>query len=125
MSIIRSRCGRSASTYLALFFLAVAAAPHHHLNDLEDLLLDQRSNSGILVQVAGRVSEAPVFQPIRLVSDVPCPACFTGDFVCAPPAAFLFAADLSLLPPLPSLPEVARPALLLTDAASRAPPRSL
>jgi hypothetical protein len=38
-SIVHLRCGRGASMYLALFFLAVAGTPHRHLNDLQDLLL--------------------------------------------------------------------------------------
>ena len=125
-SIFPGRCRRGAGTYLALFFLAIAAAPHHHLNDLEDLLLDQRSDSGIIVQAIGpaSVSEGKAFQPIRVVPDIPCPACFTRDFTCAPTAPFLFVADLGQLPLLPSLPDVARPALVLADPASRAPPNN-
>lgn len=125
VSLVRGRCGRAASAYLALFFLAVAAAPHRHLNDLEDLFLDQRSDSGFIVQAAGPVGIPGdlSFQSARFVHDVPCPACFTRDFVCAPTSAFLFVADLGLLPLLSSLPEVARPALVPADAASRAPPR--
>jgi len=124
-SIVRRRCERAASMYLAVFFLAVAAAPHRHLNDLQDLLLDQRSDSGILVQAIGptSASEALAFRAIRLVPDAPCLACFTRDFVCAPTAPFFFVADVGPLPLLPSLPDVARPALVLADAASRAPPR--
>ena len=120
-----SRCRRAAGLYFVLFFLAVTAAPHHHLNDLEDLLLDQRSDSGILVQAIGptSASEALAFRAIRLVPDAPCLACFTRDFVCAPTAPFFFVADVGPLPLLPSLPDVARPALVLADAASRAPPR--
>ena len=125
VSLVRGRCGRGASVYLALFFLAVAAAPHRHLNDLDDLFLDQRSDSGNIVQVVGPASIPGdlFFHSARFVQDVPCPACFTGDFVCAPTSAFHFVADLGLLPLLPSLPDVARPALVAADAASRAPPR--
>jgi len=124
-SIVRLRCGRVASMYLALFFLAVAAAPHRHLNDLQDLLLDQRSDSGILVEPIGpaSTSEALAFRAIRLVPDIPCPACFTRDFICAPTAMFLFVGELGPLPLLPSLPDVATPALVLAEAASRAPPQ--
>ena len=124
-SIVRLRCRRYASMYLALFFLAVAAAPHRHLNDLQDLLLDQRSDSGIVVQPIGPAgaSEALTFRAIRFVPDAPCLACFTRDFVCAPTAVFLVVANLGPLPLLPSLPDVATPALVLADAASRAPPR--
>jgi len=124
-SIVRLRCGRGASMYLALFFLAVVAAPHRHLNDLEDLFLDQRSDSGILVQTTApaSASEAPAFRAIRLVPDVPCLACFTRDFVCAPTAPFLFVAELGPLPLFLPSPDVATPALVLADAASRAPRR--
>ena len=96
-----------------------------HLNDLEDLFLDQRSDSGILVQTTApaSASEAPAFRAIRLVPDVPCLACFTRDFVCAPTAPFLFVAELGPLPLFPPSPDVATPALVLADAASRAPPR--
>src|SRR5215470_14089466 len=82
VSSARGRFGRGASTYLALFLLAVAAAPHQHLNDLEDLLLDQRSDSGVVAQTVGmaRISENPTIQPVHVVQDIPCPACFTSDF---------------------------------------------
>src|SRR5262249_4866708 len=81
-AMLRSGYRRASAAYLALFFLAVAAAPHHHLNGLEDLLLDQRSDSGILIQTIGAqgTSEAPAINPYRVVHDVPCLACFTGDF---------------------------------------------
>jgi len=110
-SIVRRRCERAASMYLAVFFLAVAAAPHRHLNDLEDLLLDQRSDSGILIEEIGpaSASEALALRAIRLVPDVPCLACFSRDFVCAPTATFLVVAELGPLPLLLFLPDVAKP----------------
>jgi hypothetical protein len=117
------RCG--TSTYLALFLLAVAAAPHRHLNDLEDLSLDQRSDSGIILQGTGRASlaEGPALRPIRLLRDFACPACFTSDFLCAPTASFLFGAGLGVRPSCLCLADAAMPALPLVEAASRAPPR--
>src|SRR5262245_62126245 len=116
-SILLRLCGRGVGAYLAFFLLAVAAAPHRHLNDLEDLLLDQRSDSGILVEAVGTpdASAEPAFQPIRFVPDIPCPACFTRDFVSAPTPAFLYAADLGQPILLSCLPDVARPALSLAD----------
>jgi hypothetical protein len=113
------------STYLALLLLAVAAAPHTHLNDLEDLFLDQRSDSGIILQAAGRASPSgePAFQPLRLVPDVPCPACFTSDFLCAPTALFLFCAGLGAQPFFRCVRGAGMPAVMLVEAASRAPPR--
>ncbi|HTD52747.1 MAG TPA: hypothetical protein VK780_06965 [Thermoanaerobaculia bacterium] len=123
MASIRWR--RAAASYLLLFFLAVAAAPHHHLNDLEDLLLDQRSDSGILVQTIDSAdgNTTPEFHPARVVHDVSCLACFTRDFVCATTDSFLLVAILTPLPLVPTLPATATPALVPADASSRAPPR--
>jgi hypothetical protein len=120
-----SRYRRAAGVYLVLFFLAVTAAPHHHLNGLEDLLLDQRSDSGILVQTVGPVETGgPAgMNPYRLVQDVPCLACFTRDFVCAPAAAFFLFASFSPLPLAPPPPDSATPELIPADPLSRAPPR--
>jgi hypothetical protein len=116
---------RLLGAYFALFFVAVAAAPHHHLNGLQDLLLDQRSDSGEIVEVAGSVAVAagPVIQAARVVPDVPCAACFMGDFVCNPTATFQFVADLAPLPLKPHPPALAVPALLPAESASRSPPR--
>jgi hypothetical protein len=120
-----NRCRRAASVYLALFLLVVAAAPHDHLNGLEDLLFDQRSDSGTLVQTVGRTGTeaAPALNPSRLLRDRPCLACFTADFVCAPTGSFLLITSLAplLLRPVP--PGVATPELLPADTSSRSPPR--
>jgi len=118
------RCRRAAASYLILFFLAVAAAPHRHLNDLEDLLLDQRSDSGILVQTLGTAAgeAAPSFHPARVVHDVSCLACFTRDFVSVTTASFLLVATLAPLPLVPGQPAAAMPELVPADATSRAPP---
>jgi hypothetical protein len=119
-----NRLRRCAAAYLVSFLLAVAAAPHHHLNGLEDLLLDQRSDSGLLVQTIGvpGTSHVPALNPFRVVHDVPCLACFTGDFVCAASAAiqFLPARDLVALAPAPNMSGVAQ--LVPGDPSSRAPP---
>jgi len=119
-----SRCRRAAGLYLCLFFLAVAAAPHHHINGLEDLLLDQRSDSGTLVQTSGvpGTTAAPAFNASTVVRDVPCLACFTRDFVAAPQASFLLVALLTPLPLVPAPPLSATPELAPADALSRAPP---
>jgi hypothetical protein len=120
----RSRWRQLTGLYLVLFFVAVVAAPHHHINDLEDLLLDQRSDSGKLIQTTGRAGTAgaPAFNPVRVVDDVPCLACFTRDFVCATTNAFLLVAVLTPLPLAPGRPEVVVPELVPGDASSRAPP---
>lgn len=109
--------------YLAAFFLAVAAAPHHHLNGVEDLLLDQRSDSGILV-VADRTAfgAGPAFDSTRFHRDVPCLACFSGDFVAAPAPAIALVARLSPLPMQPPRLAPGIPEVLFTETPSRAPP---
>jgi hypothetical protein len=116
---------RAGAIYFALFFLAVAAAPHHHLNGIEDLLLDQRSDSGLIAQVRGPAGtrREPAVNPFRMVRDFPCLACFGGDFVAAPTPVIAFTATLTprsapIVPPSPAV-----PALLPAEAASRAPPR--
>lgn len=117
---------RLGGAYLALFFLAVAGAPHHHLNGLEDILLDQPSNSGILVETAGRVrpeSSAAVV-PLRLTHDVSCLACFTRDFVSSPTAASTLVAVLAPLPVRPKPLPLPIPKPLAADTSSRAPPAS-
>ena len=82
--MLRVAVRRSVGISLAAFFFAVAAAPHHHLNGVEDLLLDECSDSGILVLAEGTPGgRAPVFDPARLHRDLPCLACFSGDFVAA------------------------------------------
>ena len=109
--------------YLAAFFLVVAAAPHHHVNDAEDLLLDQRSDSGILVRVeAVSLDSRSGLIPGRLDRDVPCLACFSGDFVAAPAPAIAFLATLTpLAAPSDSI-SLPTPRLLVLDTSSRAPP---
>jgi hypothetical protein len=122
--MIGSGLRRSTAAYLVSFFLAVVAAPHHHLNGLEDLLLDQRSDSGLLVQTIGvpGTSHAPAINPFRVMHDVPCLACFTGDFVCAAAPAFqlLPGDDRVALAPAPIVSGV--PQLVPADPSSRAPP---
>ncbi len=121
MTWIRWR--RGASAYLALFFMAVAAAPHHHLNSLEDLLLDQRSDSGTIVVAEGTPAVGvSALHAAHVVSDVPCPACFLGDFVCGPAASFLFVAKLAPLTLPSDRPEPATPALIPAETSSRSPP---
>jgi hypothetical protein len=115
---------RAGAIYFALFFLAVAAAPHHHLNGIEDLLLDQRSDSGLILQVQGPpgTRQEPALNPFRMVRDFPCLACFGGDFVSAPTPIIAFTATLTPLSAPIVPPNPASPALLPAEAASRAPP---
>lgn len=119
-----ARTRRVGAAYFAFFFLAVAAAPHRHLNGLEDLLFDERSDSGLIVQVFGPPGgrETPALDRFRLVHDFPCLACFGGDFVCAATAPFLLTTVLAPLPLIPVPPTAAVPEIVPTDPSSRAPP---
>jgi hypothetical protein len=124
MTVTRIGWRRAASVYLALFFVAVAAAPHHHLNGLEDLLLDQRSDSGILTVTAASTGSAAgaVLCSFRFVKDIPCLACFSRDFFCAAASSIVFVSHLEPLelghPPA----DVSTPERLPAETPSRAPP---
>lgn len=125
MAVIRTGWRRALSTYLALFFAAVAAAPHHHLNGFEDLLLDQRSDSGVLNLAsapAGAAAGAAVCS-VHFVKDIPCLACFTHDFFCAAASSTVFVAHLERLELGLQTAVVPTPALLPVETSSRAPPR--
>ena len=123
-SMLWSRCRRATGTYLVLFFLAVAAAPHHHLNGLEDLLLDQPSDSGVFVESGAPLGAdgAPAWSYFRLVDDDPCLACFNRDFVSAPAPILAFAVHLDRLAPPPPAASRTAPARVVRDTSSRAPP---
>jgi len=121
--MLREAARRAAGIYLAAFFLAVAGAPHHHCNDAEDLLLDQRSDSGTLVRAEGTpVGPGPAVTPMRLDRDVPCLACFSGDFVAAPATYMAFVATLTPLPALSAPAAGGFHQLLAAETSSRAPP---
>lgn len=118
---------RLTAVYLAAFFAAVAAAPHHHLNALDDLLLDGRSDSGCFVQALGRdvSGQEARLHPFQVVVDEPCLACFCGDFVAAPAPVSAFLPVLAPLCLSPNAPAAAAPERLAADASSRAPPALL
>lgn len=115
---------RATGSYLVLFFLAVAAAPHHHVNGLEDLLLDQPSDSGYVVETGSPIGTrgAPAWNSFWLVEDDPCLACFTSDFVSAPAAVFAFVPRLERLdvPPEPASRRAPDPGS--SETSSRGPP---
>jgi hypothetical protein len=113
---------RLPAFYLAAFFAAVAAAPHHHLDALADILSDGPSNSGTIAQIlAPNAFDAGVY-PGTLVEDEPCLACFSRDFVAAPAVRVVLTPVFARLTHhrVPPILPVAR--LLLADASSRAPP---
>lgn len=117
------RARRFAAVYLALFFCAVAVAPHTHLNGLEDLLFDQPSDSGVIPQPLARLPQrGPALAPLHYIHDVPCLACFTRDFVASPAAVYAFVPILAPLPVRPAPAPLSRPELVPADTSSRAPP---
>lgn len=125
MAVTQAGWRRAVSAYLGLFFVAVAAAPHHHLNGLEDLLLDQRSDSGVLTETpasAGTAAEAALYS-FYFVKDIPCLACFTHDFFCSAASSTAFVARLERLELGLQTADVSTPALLPVETSSRAPPR--
>jgi hypothetical protein len=72
---------RGVSLYLLGFLLAVAVAPHRHINSLEDLLSDGPSDSGIFIEARPvDPTAATQVQSARLVDDDPCLACFHHDY---------------------------------------------
>src|SRR5262245_10620326 len=117
-------CRRAAGVFVSLFFLAVVAAPHGHLNGLEELVVDHWSDSGLLVQPNGPqgTAEAPAFHSSKILQDISCLACFTSDFVAATTSSFVLVASLAPLPLLPVPPLAATPELVPADTSSRAPP---
>jgi hypothetical protein len=64
-----------------------------------------------------------MFDPARFHRDVPCLACFSGDFVAAPAPTVAFVAVLSPLSNRGTLPAAAVPEPHFTETSSRAPPR--
>ena len=124
LPVFWSRCRRAVGIYLVLFFLAVAAAPHHHLNGLEDLLFDQPSDSGFFVESGAPIGSDghSAWSSFWLVDDDPCLACFNGDFVSATAPVIAFTVRLARLPLQHALPSPTAPALLVLESSSRAPP---
>jgi len=113
---------RLSAFYLTGFFAAVAAAPHHHLDPLADILSDGPSNSGTIAQIlAPNPFDAGVY-PGTLVQDEPCLACFSRDFVAAPAVCVVVTPVFALLAHHPVPPTLPAARLLLASASSRAPP---
>jgi hypothetical protein len=120
----RRKWFRATATYLLLFFLAVVAAPHHHVNGLEDFLLDQPSDSGCVVENGGPIGTrgAPAYDSFWLVVDDPCLACFSNDFVAAPVPSITFVARLERRAIQPEPASKKSPDPVPQESPSRAPP---
>ena len=111
-----------AALYLLALFAAAAAAPHHHLDPIADLISERPSNSGTFAQISSPQPRDDGFYPGGLVQDISCLACFHSDFV-ASQAVVLELIQPPQAAPAGSLPPVSsEAALVLADTVSRAPP---
>jgi hypothetical protein len=121
--MIRARWRLGVGIYLVSFLAAAVVSPHHHLNGFEDLVLDQPSDSGTVVETDAPVSgSVPILGGFRIVDDVPCLACFAHDFAAAPAPHFAFTRTLQPLskPPDPAPRPLPEP--VSGEPSSRAPP---
>jgi hypothetical protein len=116
-----TRSYRIAALYGLFFFLAVAAAPHHHLNSFEDLVTDGPSDSGIFVPQP-TTDPDPCLAAASLVDDDPCLACFQNDYVAAASFAFVMARESLSFPFVPPPADPAVPQSVSDSPASRSPP---
>jgi len=117
---------RATGIYLAAFFLAVAAAPHNHINGLADLLLDQPSDSGEIAESAAVPADpGPGWYSECLVDDDPCLACFNNDFVAAASPLLAFLPDLQPIQARSDFRAGRAPCVLPRETPSRAPPLRL
>lgn len=114
---------RIAALYGLFFFLAVAAAPHHHLNSFEDLVTDGPSDSGVFVPQP-TTDPDPCIAAANVVDDDPCLACFQNDYVAAASFAFVVARESRSFPLVPPPANPAAPQSVSDSPASRSPPRS-
>ena len=123
MTVLMLRCWRRVpALYLLALFLAAAAAPHHHLDPIADLLSDGPSNSGTFAQIAGPGSIDSGVYPGALVQDESCFACFHSDFVGSPAIALVLTQALQPLANLSILPSLSAPTPFGSSTSSRAPP---
>jgi hypothetical protein len=117
------RVGRRLSAiYLLALFAAAAAAPHHHLDPIADILSDGPSNSGSFAQIREPVGLGAGFYPGGLVDDESCLACFHSDFVASPASSLALAKPLAPLAGRPAVRSDSTPSPLPSDASSRGPP---
>ena len=114
---------RLSAFYLTGFFAAVAAAPHHHLDSLADLLSDGPSNSGTIAQILEPDGYEAGIYPGVLVDDFSCLACFHRDFVASPSLMVVLTPVFALLHQHPGSPTLPLPELVVAESSSRAPPR--
>jgi len=118
-----SRTRRWSSVYLLGFLLAVAAAPHRHLNSLEDLVSEAPSDSGVFLETSPCDTGGETrIQPARLVDDDPCMACFHHDYSASMSPFFVLDQTFTALWNTPALPGLDVPEPASESPASRSPP---
>jgi hypothetical protein len=111
------------AAYAVMILAATSGAPHHHLNGIEDLLTDGPSDSGLIL--AGSVFQdagGPVIEPVRILDDDPCPACFPHDFVAAASCVFVLSNPSTPRARIEAAPRYAAPQPGDRFQASRSPP---
>jgi hypothetical protein len=113
---------RLSAIYLLALFAVAAAARHHHLDPIADLVSDGPSNSGRFAQILEPVGPGAGFYPGALVDDESCLACFHSDFVASPEIVLALVTPLQPMPGRPVTPAVCSPAPVPSDSSSRGPP---
>ncbi len=113
---------RLSAWYLVALFVSAAAAPHHHLDPIADLLSDRPSNSGTFTQVGGTGSPGVGLYAGAIVQDESCFACFHSDFAASPAVAIALTVFLQPLPDRPETPTAFTRSADVSDTPSRAPP---
>lgn len=117
---------RFAALYLLVFLAAVAAAPHRHLNALEDLLFDGPSDSGVVLEGSATLDPTAGTQwsSARFTDDDPCLACFHNDWATdtEPIAVLVLAPSFAPASLTQTVHRPANPAPPAGPLRSRAPP---
>ena|SRR5438477_115977 len=121
-----ARARRWSSFYLLGFLFAVAAAPHRHLNSLEDLVSEGPSDSGSFLEAGPSDPGGETrIQAARLVDDDPCMACFHHDYSASASETFVFDLTFAALRKIPALPGLEMPEPVSGFSVSRSPPSLL
>ena len=113
---------RLPAIYLLALFAAAAAAPHHHLDPIADIVSDGPSNSGTFAQIRESVGPGAGVYPGALVDDESCLACFHSDFVASPAISLALARPLEHLAGRPVVRSDSTQLPLPSEASSRGPP---
>jgi hypothetical protein len=111
------------AAYAVIFLAAASAAPHRHLNGIEDLLSDGPSDSGlVLVGSVFQGAGGPVIEAAQILDDDSCRACFPHDFVAAASCVFVVRSPSTSLVRIEAAPRPAAPQPAERPTASRSPP---